>query len=194
MSGGGMFGGQAANDGVFRQQQVYGESADNPTIDSAGNPLVQSLEVAFQAPGHMRVARVLRDPKRPAGQQIVEYQEQFRPPSPEEVELLKEQGVVKVGPGGVILSGLAEPGPVAQGAGGGIAPGVLAPAPGVPGNGLTPVVGMGQPSTVGKIVKYGAILGGIGLVGYVGYKFAWPWLSDKLFDGGGGGGSDEGED
>lgn len=176
-----MFGGQAANDGVFRQNEVYQENPASPTIDSAGNPLVQSLEVAFQAPGHMRVARVLRDPKRPPGQQIVEYQEQFRAPSPEEVELLKEQGVVKVGPGGVILSGLGDPGPVAQGvaSGGGMAPGVLAPAPGVPGSNIVPVAG--QPSTIGKVLKYGAILGGIGLVGWGAYKFAWPFLSEKLF-------------
>lgn len=176
MSGGGMFGGAAANDGVFRQEQVYQENPASPTIDSAGNPLVQSLEVAFQAPGHMRVARVIRDTRKPPGQQVIEYQEQFRPPSPEEVELLKEQGVVKVGPGGVILSGLGEPGPAASG-GGGIAPGVLVPV--VPGHGA-PVAG--QPtSTIGKVVKYGAILGGIGLVGWGAYKFAWPFISSKLF-------------
>lgn len=185
MSGGGMFGGAAANDGLFRQEQVYQESPASPTIDSAGNPLVQSLEVDFQAPGHMRVARVLRDPRRPAGQQVVEYQEQWRAPSEEELQLLKEQGVVKVGPGGVILSGLGEPGPT----GGGMAPGVLAPAPGVPGNVLAPVAG--GTSVVGKVIKYGAILGGLGLVGWGAYKFAWPFLSEKLFGESDDGGDDE---
>lgn len=184
MSGGGMFGGAAANDGVFRQEETYQENPGNPTIASDGSPLVQSLEVAFQAPGHMRVARVIRDTRKPPGQQVIEYQEQFRPPSPEEVELLKQQGVVKIGPGGVILSGLGEPGPTG---GGGIAPGVLAPAPGVPGQ--PSVVGQ-PPSTLGKVVKYGAILGGVGLAGWLGYKFAWPWVSEKLFSSG----DDEGEE
>lgn len=187
-----MFGG-AANDGVFRQEQVYQENPASPTIDSGNVPLVQSLEVAFQAPGHMRVARVLRDPKRPAGQQIVEYQEQFRPPSDEEVQILKEQGVVKEGPGGVILSGLSEPGPTAAagGGGGGIAPGVLAPAPGVPGNAVQRFPGA-PTSTIGKVVKYGAILGGIGAVAFVGYKFAWPWISGLV--GGEKDDRDDGED
>ncbi len=175
-----MFGG-AANDGVFRQDQVYQESPASPSIASDGSPLVDSLEVAFQSPGHMRVARVKRNPMKHPGQPgHIEYQEQFRPPSDEEIQILKEQGVIKVGPGNVLLSGLGEPGPTS---GGGIAPGVLAPAPGVPQTGLVRMPG--QPSTLGKVVKYGAILGGVGLVGWLGYKYAWPVVADKLFSGGG---------
>lgn len=99
-------------DGIFTQpgpDGIFGrggpaEDASSPPIDSDDTPLRDTLLVAYPSPGHMRVARAVRNVK--TGK-ITEFQEQYREPTPEEVQLLKQQGL-KVGPGSMVLSGLGE--------------------------------------------------------------------------------------
>lgn len=95
------------NDGIFTQPGPDGIfnrggeplDADSPPIDSDGTPLRETLVVAYPSPGHMRVARATRHPQ--TGK--VEMHEQYRMPTPEEVELLKKQGVA-VGAGSMVTS------------------------------------------------------------------------------------------
>ena len=91
---------QPGPDGIFGRGGQPGD-ASSPPIDSDDTPLRDTLLVAYPSPGHMRVARAVRHTK--TGK-IVEFQEQYREPTPEEVQLLKEQGL-KVGPGSMVLSG-----------------------------------------------------------------------------------------
>ena len=85
------------NDGIFTQHGpdgIFGRGgepgdASAPTVDSDGTPLHETLIVAYPSPGHMRVARATRHPK--SGR--VEFQEEYRMPTPEEVALLAQKGV-----------------------------------------------------------------------------------------------------
>lgn len=115
-------------DGIFTQpgpDGIFGrggtpEDAASPPIDGDGTPLRETLVVAYPSPGHMRVARVLRHPQ--TGK-IVEWQEKYREPTPEEEAFLKQRGLV-VGAGSMIQSG-------APGAVGGLGEASAAPA-GIP--------------------------------------------------------------
>jgi len=123
------------NSGIFTQHGpngVFGrggppEDASAPPVDGDGTPLRETLVVAYPSPGHMRVARAIRHPHNPPGQQV-EFQEEFRVPTPEEVALLATQGVT-VGPGSMVQSQTAmmpptQLGPTQPGIGGvGDAPG-----------------------------------------------------------------------
>lgn len=98
------------NDGIFTQPGPDGlfgrggmpQDASAPAIDGDDSQLRETLVVAYPSPGHMRVARAIRHPRNPPGQQV-EFQEQYRVPTPEEVALLKTQGVT-VGPGSMVQS------------------------------------------------------------------------------------------
>lgn len=89
---------QPGPDGIFGRGGDPGD-ASAPSIDSDGTPLHETLVVVYPSPGHMRVARATRHPQT----HKVEFQEQYRLPTPEEVELLKQQGVT-VGPGSMVTS------------------------------------------------------------------------------------------
>lgn len=99
------------NDGIFTQpgpNGIFGRGgtpgdASSPPIDSDDTPLRETLVVAYPSPGHMRVARAIRHAK--TGHK--EFQEEFRVPTPDEMELLKQQGLT-VGPGSMVLAGLGE--------------------------------------------------------------------------------------
>jgi 2-phospho-L-lactate transferase/gluconeogenesis factor (CofD/UPF0052 family) len=110
-------------DGIFTQpgpNGIFGRGgepgdASAPTVDGDGTMLRETLVVVYPSPGHMRVARAIRHPK--TGK--VEFQEEYRVPTPDEVELLKQQGVV-AGPGSMITS--QGPAPVVGGLGDAAAP------------------------------------------------------------------------
>lgn len=93
-------------DGIFTQpgpDGLFGRGgepldASAPPIDSDGTPLKETLVAVFPSPGHMRVARATRHPK--TGK--VEFQEQYRVPTPEEVTYLKSQGIGPVGAGSMV--------------------------------------------------------------------------------------------
>ncbi len=95
------------NDGIFTQSGpdgIFGGGGDpldasSPPIDSDDTPLRETLVVDFPSPGHMRVARATRHPK--SGR--TEMYEEYREPTPEEVEILARQGVT-VGPGSMVTS------------------------------------------------------------------------------------------
>ena len=119
----------SGNEGIFTQPGPDGilgrggepQDATSPPIDSDGTMLRETLVADFPSPGHMRVARAIRHPH---GK--VEFQEQYREPTPSEVALLAQKGV-KVGPGSMVTSssmqGIGDAGvPDAAPAGG---PGVL---------------------------------------------------------------------
>ncbi len=107
------------NDGIFTQpgpNGIFGRGglpgdASSPPIDGDGTPLRETLVVAYPSPGHMRVARAFRHAK--TGH--TEFQEEYRVPTPEEQQMLKEQGL-NVGAGSMILpsavAGLGEDAPV----------------------------------------------------------------------------------
>lgn len=94
-------------DGIFTEHGpdgIFGRGGDPndpsaPPVDGDGTPLRETLVVVYPSPGHMRVARAVRHPR--TGK--VEFQEQYRVPTPEEVVLLKQQGVT-VGPGSMVTS------------------------------------------------------------------------------------------
>ncbi len=95
---------QPGPDGIFGRGGPPGD-ASSPSIDSDGTELRETLVVSYPSAGHMRVARATRNAK--TGQ-IVEFQEQAREPTPEEVEILKRHGVV-VGPGSMVRSSSGMP-------------------------------------------------------------------------------------
>ncbi len=109
------------SDGIFTQpgpDGIFGRGGDpadasSPPIDGDDTPLRETLVVDFPSPGHMRVARAIRHPK--TGK-FTEFQEEFREPTPSEVALLKQKGVV-VGPGSMVVSqnGVGEVGAPAPG-------------------------------------------------------------------------------
>ncbi len=99
---------QPGPDGIFGRGGEPGDAAA-PPIDGDGTPLRETLVAVFPSPGHMRVARAIRYPKRPPGQDV-EFQEEYRVPTPEEVALLARQGIV-AGPGSMVVS--QGPAPVA---------------------------------------------------------------------------------
>lgn len=78
-------------DGIFGHGQG-GTPADpsSPTIDSDGEDLRETLVAVFPSPGHMRVARAVRNRK--TGN--VEKYEEFREPTERERAILAQQGVV----------------------------------------------------------------------------------------------------
>jgi hypothetical protein len=98
-----------SQDGIFTQHGpdgIFGrggppEDASSPPIDGDGTPLRETLVVVYPSPGHMRVARAIRHPK--SGK--VEFQEQYRVPTPEEAAFLKQQGIT-LGPGSMVTSQL----------------------------------------------------------------------------------------
>lgn len=121
---------QPGPDGIFNGGNGPSGDASNPTIDSSGNAfdfglndaqsLRETLLVAYPSPGHMRVARAIVNAET---NELKEYQEQFREPSPEEVEWLRRKGVT-VGPGSIVKSQSGGGGGGPPQGGGGIAPGV----------------------------------------------------------------------
>ena len=81
---------QPGPDGIFG----YGQGgkpldASSPTIDSDGEDLRETLVAVFPSPGHMRVARAVRNRK--TGN--VEKYEEFREPTERERTILAQQGV-----------------------------------------------------------------------------------------------------
>jgi hypothetical protein len=81
---------QPGPDGIFG----YGQGgkpldAASPTIDSDGEDLRETLVAVFPSPGHMRVARAVRNRK--TGN--VEKYEEFREPTERERAILAQQGV-----------------------------------------------------------------------------------------------------
>lgn len=81
---------QPGPDGIFG----YGQGgkpldASSPTIDSDGEDLRETLVAVFPSPGHMRVARAVRNRK--TGN--VEKYEEFREPTERERAILAQQGV-----------------------------------------------------------------------------------------------------
>jgi hypothetical protein len=81
---------QPGPDGIFG----YGQGgkpldASSPTIDSDDEDLRETLVAVFPSPGHMRVARALRNRK--TGN--VEKHEEFREPTERERAFLAQQGV-----------------------------------------------------------------------------------------------------
>lgn len=81
---------QPGPDGIFG----YGQDgtpldASSPTIDSDGEDLRETLVAVFPSPGHMRVARAVRNRK--TGN--VEKYEEFREPTERERAVLAQQGV-----------------------------------------------------------------------------------------------------
>ncbi len=109
---------QPGPNGIFGRGGTPGDPT-SPPIDSDGTPLRETLLVAYPSPGHMRVARAIRHAK--TGH--TEFQEEYRVPTPEEAQMLKEQGLT-VGPGSMVtggaLAGLGEDPPPVE------APGVVA--------------------------------------------------------------------
>lgn len=115
------------SDGIFAQPGPNGIFNDGsgqpldsaaPPIDSDDTPLRETLVAVFPSPGHMRVARAIRHPKSGS----VEFQEQYRVPTPAEVELLRNQGITAdVGPGSMM--------PALNGADAGVAPAANGAAP-----------------------------------------------------------------
>ena len=81
---------QPGPDGIFGYGQG-GEPLDaaSPTIDSDGEDLRETLVAVFPSPGHMRVARAVRNRK--TGN--VEKYEEFREPTERERAILAQQGV-----------------------------------------------------------------------------------------------------
>ncbi len=148
------------NDGIFTPRWGPEGETDAPPVDGDGTELRETLAVVYPSPGHMRVARQIRHPK--SGN--VEFQEEYREPTPEERNFLKAQGVPEIGPGSMIPpgapSGMPSVGDVAPAA-------AAAPAAGFP---------------WGKV--------GLALaVGVAGTVAAMKWVVPKLT-----GASDEGED
>ncbi len=91
---------QPSGGGVFRDDGLSPQNDPAaPPIDSDGTPLRETLVVVYPSPGHMRVARAIRHPQ--SGR--VEYQEELRVPTQEEVNLLAQQGVT-VGPGSMVTN------------------------------------------------------------------------------------------
>jgi hypothetical protein len=90
-------------------------------------------------------------------------QEQYRMPTAEEIEILKREGVPSIGPGSLVPNGN----------GVGAIDNTFTLAPNVPNNSAVAPA----PSTVGKAVKIGAILAGVAVTGFVGYKYVWPMVS-----------------
>jgi len=81
---------QPGPDGIFG----YGQGgqpldASSPTIDSDGEDLRETLVAVFPSPGHMRVARAIRNRK--TG--VVEKHEEYREPTDRERAILAQQGV-----------------------------------------------------------------------------------------------------
>lgn len=164
---------QHGPEGIFNAGQGPPADASNPIIDSDGTPLREVLEVAFPSPGHMRVARALRHPT--SGK--TEYQEQFREPSPEEVEWLRRSGVT-VGQGSMVQSRQV---PSVGDTGPGIAPNVAAPAPnGVAPNAQAPAAnGQPQKSGFGWLGVLAAFAAG-GAALYVGGKYVMPKIEEWM--------------
>jgi len=89
---------QPGPDGIFGRGGEPGDPG-SPAIDADGTPLRETLVVAYPSPGHMRVARAIRHPQNGK----VEFQEEYRVPTPEEVALLAQQGVT-AGQGSMVVS------------------------------------------------------------------------------------------
>lgn len=159
---------QPGPDGIFNGGNGPSGDASNPTIDSSGNAfdfglndaqsLRETLLVAYPSPGHMRVARAIVNAET---NELKEYQEQFREPSPDEVEWLRRKGVT-VGQGSIVKS--QGGGPPSNG--GGIAPGVGDA--GNPPNGTAATNLPAQPPQ-----KSGMGLLGVGLVFVAGAAALW---------------------
>jgi hypothetical protein len=82
---------QPGPDGIFGHGQGGTPlDATSPTIDSDDNNLRETLVAVFPSPGHMRVARAVRNVK--SG--VVEKYEEYREPTEREREILAQQGVV----------------------------------------------------------------------------------------------------
>jgi len=87
------------SDGIFTQpgpDGIFGygqggppQDPSSPTIDSDDNDLRETLVAVFPSPGHMRVARAVRNVK--SG--VVEKYEEYREPTAREREILAQQGV-----------------------------------------------------------------------------------------------------
>lgn len=98
-----------ANDGIFTQpgdEGLFGrgypaQDPSAPAIDSDGTNLRETLMIAYPSPGHMRVARAIRHPKSGA----VEFQEEYREPTPREREWLRQRGIPEIGPGSMVPNG-----------------------------------------------------------------------------------------
>ena len=132
---------QPGPDGMFGRGGPPGDSS-SPVIDSDDTPLRETLLVAYPSPGHMRVARAIRHPK--SGR--TEQQEQYRVPTPEEVEFLKQQGLPGTGAGSVGPGSMVQTGGLGE----------TAPAmpPTDPAAGTAPA---GEPSALWTWAKYGAV-------------------------------------